>query len=122
MLSYPFQFWTTVPILMAAPAQTLFVLLYGVRRFGAGEWWKDFVGRALFVKSVSLAFVLDAATWSTYSVWHRGGFTGVSFDVDSYRADYSWLLVIGYWLVAFAVYFQLASLIKQRFSFQKRRM
>lgn len=118
----PFQFWTNVPIILCAPAQLLFVLLYSLRAFGAGEWWKDFVGRALFIKSVALAYVFVASTWTITSVYLDGLYSGISFDVTDYRAHWAWLIVIGYWLVLFAVYYQLFALIKQRYSPQKRRM
>jgi len=121
-LQTPFQFWTLVPLLLAAPVQTAFVLLYSIKPFGAGEWWKDFVGRALFIKAAALAYVLDASAWTVFSIYHRGGFSGISFDISTYRADYSWLLVIGYWLMLVAVVYQFMSLIKQRFIVQKRRM
>lgn len=118
----PFQFWTQIPIILAAPAQVLFVLLYSIRRFGAGEWWKDFVGRALFIKSASLAYLFVAADWTSASIYRRGGYSGISFDVHSYRQDYAWLIVIGYWLVTFAVYYQLISLIKQRYLHKDTRL
>lgn len=42
-------------ILAAAPAQTLFVIFYGI----GSPWWRSVVGRALFTKSLGLALLID---------------------------------------------------------------
>lgn len=54
--------WTA--LVLAAVPQTLFVLYYGLPCLGGGAWWRDRVGRALFVKAASLAVLLDLfALW-----------------------------------------------------------
>ena len=40
---------------IAAPGQTLFVLLYGLR----APWYRSPTGRAIFTKALSLALILD---------------------------------------------------------------
>lgn len=45
----------TVTLIFAAIGQTCFVLLYAFF-----PWWANFVGRALFLKAITLAFLLDA--------------------------------------------------------------
>lgn len=44
----------TIALITAAIGQTLFVLLYATF-----PWWDNFVGRALFLKAISLAALLD---------------------------------------------------------------
>lgn len=43
-------------IIAAAPAQTAFVLIYGLTVRG---WWKLVTGRALFTKALGLALLID---------------------------------------------------------------
>ena len=45
----------------AAVAQTLFICLYAFR-----PWWRAFVGRALFTKSLALAVLFDVAILNRY--------------------------------------------------------
>lgn len=45
----------------AALAQTLFIVIYATR-----PWWRAFVGRALFTKSLALALLLDLAVARHY--------------------------------------------------------
>jgi hypothetical protein len=42
-------------VLAAAPAQTLFAIVYGV----GSPWWRSLVGRALFTKALALALLID---------------------------------------------------------------
>lgn len=59
--------WTRVAIvavLVAAVAQTTFVLIYGTRK-----WWLSRVGRALFLKSLALAVLLDLSVVNTFVVY-----------------------------------------------------
>lgn len=42
-------------ILIAAPAQTLFALIYGF----ASPWWRSLIGRALLTKALGLALLID---------------------------------------------------------------
>lgn len=82
-----------VALWVAAVVQTMFVVLYGV-----GPWWRHFVGRALFTKSLALCLVL----WLT---------------VVNYYLTYPGQLqvtVCATWLVALAIVFQFAALVAQR--------
>lgn len=47
--------WTEVCIYIAAVAETLFVLGFGARN----RWWTSLIGWSLFVKTTSLAMLLD---------------------------------------------------------------
>jgi hypothetical protein len=47
---------------IAAPAQTLFVLLYGLR----APWYRSPTGRAIFTKALSLALILDLSVLAYY--------------------------------------------------------
>jgi hypothetical protein len=111
---YEFDFWRDIPIVLAAPAQTAFFLIYSLKLLGAGPWWYDFVGRALFLKSTTLMFLVDAVTCSFIS--HA---VSVGFDIDinySMKLYAGWdaATVTGYWLVGIAIYYQLFALIRQR--------
>lgn len=103
--------WRDLPIILAAPAQTLFVLLYTIRPFGAGQWWADFVGRALAFKSATLMLVIDAAVLGYLSAWLHGAHLTWSSDAQN-RLDLT--VIIGYWLASVAIYYQLIALIWQR--------
>lgn len=111
-----FEVWEDVPIVLSALGQTAFVLIYGVPALGAGEWWRDFVGRALFVKSLALALLLDVLvvrlvvrmvegdvdiTWSLGDPWDR-------------------VSVFFLWLVCGAILYQLAALLRERRSRRRR--
>lgn len=48
-------------IWMAAPAQTLFIVLYAPTR-----WWTQLIGSALFTSSLALALLLDLTLISRY--------------------------------------------------------
>lgn len=53
---------------IAAPAQTLFVLIYGSGIWS--KWWRSLIGRALFTKALGLALLLDISLanqwWGPY--------------------------------------------------------
>ena len=100
------NWWSTLPLLLASVPQTVFVLLYSVRPFGAGDWWRDRVGRALFIKAAALAIVLDL-----FTAW-------VLFRGDWIRVP----LIVGYWLVCAGVFYQCAALIRSRRHDRGRRM
>lgn len=103
--------WRDLPIILAAPAQTTFVLLYTLRRFGAGQWWRDFTGRALAFKSASLMLVIDAATLGYLSSYLKGA--DVTWATDA-TTGLDLIVVVCYWLVAAAIYYQLLALIHER--------
>lgn len=78
---------------IAAPGQTLFVLLYG---FGS-PWWRSPTGRAIFTKGVSLALILDLSVAAHY-LEHLPPWVGP--------------VVLG--LTAVGVYMQLGALLHER--------
>lgn len=102
------EFWSLAPLLMAALPQTAFVLLYGVPWLGAGEWWSDRVGRALFLKAASLAVVLDLLLAHVLSL----GIVGFSFAAP--MGGFTIAETVGYWTVFGAVVYQLAALVIER--------
>jgi hypothetical protein len=102
--------WRDLPIMLAAPAQTVFVLLYTLRPLGAGEWWCDFVGRALAFKSTALMLLIDAATLGYVAHWARGA--DLTWAADEHGIDQ--VVMTLYWVVAAAIYYQLAALIHER--------
>lgn len=87
------DFWRQSAVLVAAVGQTLFIVIYGFVR-----WWKDYVGRALFFKSATLAIFLD--TTSVYILIKRAG-----YDTDL-------VVAVLYWLVAIACWVQLMALLR----------
>jgi len=80
-----------VAVVVMAIGQTAFVLLYGFK-----PWWRDYVGRALFVKSLTLMILVDAAVLS------------LLVPVPM------WVAVGIYWLVALGIWWQLGALLRQR--------
>ncbi len=106
------EIWRYLPIILTAPAQIVFVFVYASKRLGAGDWWRDIVGRALFLKSATLALLLGTAVISYANHWIEGRFTTVSWGAES-KLDVA--VMITYWLVCLAIYYQLAVLIKKRF-------
>lgn len=104
------SFWIILPILLAVPAQTYFLILYSVRSLGAGVWWKDSVGRALFLKSCAITFAgLAILHEAIYDVDHG---SVVSFSGDLSIPDL--VITTGYWAVCVAVYYQMIVLIRLR--------
>lgn len=83
-------------ILIAAPAQTAFALIYGL----ASPWWRSLVGKALFTKAVALALLIDI---SLLYQWLG----------DNYALrDVVRLSVFG--LIAFGSWLQLVALLKEK--------
>lgn len=109
--------WRDLPVMIAAPVQTLFVVLYTLPVFGAGQWWRDFVGRALAFKSMALMLLVDAATLGYISVWAHGG--DLSWSRDARGIDLA--VEILYWVVAAAICYQLGALISERHHACRRR-
>ena len=112
---YEFDFWRDIPVVLAAFAQTAFFVIYSFRLFGAGPWWLDFVGRSLFLKALTLMFLVDAVTCSFISRAVGAGFSNVSI-VYTLKLYKGWdaATVTGYWFVCIAIYYQLFALIRQR--------
>lgn len=101
-------FWPIAPLLLAAIPQTVFVAAYTLPVLGAGHWWADSVGRALAIKSASLAVVLDILA---LRVLDRG------WPSWSFAPPTGWLAIaqtVGYWLVLLGVCYQAAVLLRQR--------
>lgn len=109
--------WRDLPVIIAAPVQTVFVLLYTLRPLGAGRWWTDFVGRALAFKSFALMLLVDAATLGYVSVWMHGG--RPSWSRDARGIDLA--VEVLYWVVAAAIAYQLLALIRERSRACRRR-
>lgn len=86
------HFWQTAAIAVGGVAETMFVILYGI-----APWWRDFVGRAMFAKSLTLMVLIDLAI------------------VDALIVPLSALVfAILYWAVAVGIVWQLGALIRQR--------
>lgn len=64
------EMWYATAAIIAGVGQTLFVLLYV-----SFPWYETFLGRALFIKAMTLMFLLDAAMagsiwdWEHEPVW-----------------------------------------------------
>ena len=108
---YVFEVWVLAPLLIAAVPQSAFVLLYGVPLLGAGRWWRDEVGRALFFKSATFAAVMITLSVRTT---HRLVTSDVDFDWSTPKEWQDWFGAVLYWLVLFAICYQLWILVKSR--------
>lgn len=84
-------------ILIAAPAQTMFILIYGL----GSPWWRSLLGRALFTKALGLALLVDISV-----LYHFLGDEYVYRDVV--RVTVFSLIAVGAWL-------QLMALIKEKY-------
>lgn len=86
--------WRHLSWIVGAVGQTAFVLLYAVV-----PWWRDYVGRALFFKSLGLMVLLDV--------------TVIDILIDYAAED---AVTVGlYWLVVVGICWQLGALVRQRF-------
>lgn len=82
--------WRSMALLTVAVGQTLFVSMYAW-----WPWWKNFLGRALFFKSVSLMALADI------------GLAGRAFDWPHEDLTFTciyWALAGGVWWQFFAFY------------------
>lgn len=87
--------WTEIgkaALIWAAVVQTMFVIIYGTRR-----WWASQVGKALFLKSATLALLLDSAVANLFLTYR-------------YQLQVGVVLVV---CVAVAVSYQLIALVRQ---------
>lgn len=84
-------------VIIGGIGQTGYVLLYAL-----APWWRDVVGRALFVKGLALALILDVGVASFYVTIPR------------------WVFVTLYWFIAAAVWQQFATLVAQRRNRRRR--
>lgn len=107
-----FEVWVLLPLVLAAPPQVVFVLLYGLPWLGAGQWWRDDVGRALFFKSATFALVLSTlAVRITHNV-ATSPYVQISWGAPDRWVD--WLGAVLYWLAFFAICYQLKVLVRRR--------
>jgi len=104
------EFWRQAPILLAAPAQLAFVLIVTIPRFGAGQWWRRYVTRAVVELSGTLLLLILAASVG-YVINDASG-----PQVVDWRWPDDGLVVACYWLVSAAIWSQLAALVRQRFA------
>ena len=113
-----FEVWEDVPIIVSALGQTAFVLIYSIRGFGAGQWWRDFIGRALFLKSLALAMLLDLLVVRLIVRMAHADEVVVRWGLGD-----SWdrLSVIFLWIVCVAILYQLAALLHERSLTRHRR-
>lgn len=112
------HFWRDLPVAFAAIPQTLFLLLYSLPMFGAGPWWRDFTGRALFLKALTLALLLDTATLGYVAGLLAGAELVYGWPADN-AIDAA--IVVLYWLVAAAITYQFAALVRSRIHARRRR-
>lgn len=108
---YVFEVWVVLPLLLATLPQLTFVVLYGSPLFGAGEWWREDVGRALFFKSATFAAVLVAIA---VRIIHRLATSDVTVDWSAPSEWQDWLGSALYWLALAAICYQLWVLAKRR--------
>lgn len=88
------ELWKGITVVSAAVGQTLFVLLYMTF-----PWYRTFLGRALFIKAVTFATMIDVAV------------AGMIWDWDHERA----MLITMYGLTAFGIWAQLTAFSVVRF-------
>jgi len=79
------EFWRSAGIIVTALGQTTFILLYATF-----PWWRSLIGRALFLKGLSFAVLLDVAV------------AGRLFD---WGGEDAWFVVL-YWVVGVGVWYQ----------------
>lgn len=109
---FVFEIWVTLPLVLSAVPQSAFVLLYGLPCLGAGEWWRDPVGRALFFKSLTLAALLDTvAARIIYQAVEAEDVVVVTAFPTAGIDRFGALL---YWGIFAAIVYQLVVLIRQR--------
>lgn len=91
---YDLEWWKGVVVVTAAVGQTLFALLYMTF-----PWYRTFLGRALFIKAVTFAVMIDVAV------------AGMIWD---WEHEYEMLVVL-YALTTFGIWAQLTAFTIQRF-------
>ena len=99
-----------MPILVAIPAQTMFLLIFSLKLFGAGEWWKVPVGRAIFAKSIAITLVGVLLVIDFFYKVHEGSTFSFGYDLSIT----GFLLVSAFWVAAATIYYQLFVLLKTR--------
>jgi hypothetical protein len=92
--------WRQWAYMIGAIAQTLFVLTF-ITSMG---WWRDFVGRALLLKSFMLMTVFDVIV------------VAIFFPFAHQDEVFTFLI----WGVTLAIIYQLSALIRQRFFMHRK--
>lgn len=87
------SFWRTGSLIAAAVGQTCFILLYVL-----WPWWNNFLGRALFFKTLAITLILDI---------------GLLFRVIEWRYE-DLVFTILYGLFALGVWVQFAAFLRVR--------
>lgn len=64
------EFWRSAALLSTAVGQTSFVLFYSTL-----PWWRTFMGKALFLKSLALMLLVDVAIAGRLFDWRYEDFT-----------------------------------------------
>lgn len=90
-------------IMAAAPPATLFPLVYGF----TAPWWRSLVGRALMVKAVGLALLIDVSI--VYQIF------GDDYPLrDAVRLGVFSLITVGVWM-------QFGALMHEKFTVHRRK-
>lgn len=89
-----FDWYTTIAV-VASVGQTLFVLLYMTF-----PWYRTFLGRALFIKALTLTLLLDVALAGTLWDWPH---------------EEIWIVSL-YGFTAFGIWAQLTAFLIHRFT------
>lgn len=109
-----FDVWLLLPLMLSAVPQTAFVLLYSVPVLGAGEWWRDYVGRALFFKALTLGLLLDVL--AVRLLYLMGQAADLSVNVSPPEGGFDRLFSVLYWGIFAAICYQLWALVRERSS------
>ena len=109
-----YEFWRYTPVILATPAQIAFVLIFSVKKLGGGFWIRTVVGRALFFNAITLAFLLVVACSAYLTNFLGGLYSGVNWNYANSVTNF--LINTSYWTVCVAIYYQLHSILKSRFT------
>lgn len=122
------EVWRVFPIVAAFPPQVAFVMFYAIPKLGAGRWWTDFTGRAIFFKSWALMMLLLFSAM-TVSILLLSGVARLVWDFSLDRTygavglDEPWYTILTvldlaaaffYWVLLVTVVYQLAALLHER--------
>jgi hypothetical protein len=111
-----FEFWRSSAIIVAIPSTVIFLLIYVIPHLGAGQWYRDYVGRALAFSAGSLALITTLFGALFLIHYLHGDYTGIDWNLASDAASSIGIFInISLWSYAFATYVQLYALIKNRF-------
>lgn len=120
------EWWRVAPFVLSVPPQLAFVLMYSLPVFGAGEWWSDFTGRALFFKSTAILTLITLSTASLgLLLWAGAARVHWDFSFDSaygtlpdpygpILAVLDFVTAVFYWVLLATIIYQLSALIHER--------